>query len=136
LDRKTIIQRISHLWDESYVTELIATGDNRVQSVEQWYLKREGNSIRIDTENVIKSWAYWSNLAVEGGRAGLRVFGDLHSFFEYGIFDLLVDYELRLKRTFDAPLTAHCGYLLEDICKLSEKDFSELEKHHLHVYMI
>jgi hypothetical protein len=50
----------------------------------------------------------------------------LHPFSEFGTSDLLVD--SKLQQIFDAHLIAPFGYLVDDFCKPSEKNLSEVRK--------
>jgi hypothetical protein len=52
----------------------------------------------------------------------------LHPFSEFGTSDLLVDTKLQLEQIFDAHLIAPFGYLVDDFCKPSEKNLSEVRK--------
>ena len=93
-----------------------AKGMLQVMSYRDWYL--------VDGEfNVQRTITLWAGLlsdALAEGFKGLRVAGDVTWFFECGMKDELLEYENRLHRVLDVPLTAICAYSLPVLMEQNE----------------
>ncbi len=65
------------------------------------------------------------------GKAGLRVVGDMSTFFKHGLQKQLFEYETSLEQKFDFPMTAICTYNKEDINKyLTLDQIKSMQNHH------
>lgn len=70
------------------------------------------------------------NEALETGLKGMRVCGEVASFFNHKKEKELVEYELMIGRKFDFPVTALCAYQATHAKSLNEKLFFSLIKAH------
>jgi two-component system, OmpR family, response regulator ChvI len=70
--------------------------------------------------------------AVDHGRKGLRFVNDANTFFNSGMTQQLIDWELSLEKQFDLPITLVCAYTEENIIQLNNSPMmmAEIWKHH------
>ena len=126
MTKNEMLDQMSRDWHVN-ARELERRGDVTVKSVREWYFP--DGILRID--RIASNWIAITNLAASRGKSGLRVFGDLSSFFKNGFSRELVEYESALDVKFiGIPLTALCGYTDEDIEKLSISQMERLQQHH------
>ena|SRR5918999_4962264 len=99
---------------------------------EDWYLSfnqknnNKKNTIAIDGEKVHVKWNKLIEQSINNGRKELRVFSMMDCFFEYGLFDELVDYECIGPPKLNKPFLAFCVYVDKRIEQLSEDQIRKL----------
>jgi MEDS: MEthanogen/methylotroph, DcmR Sensory domain len=108
------------------IEEQIAKGDVIIKSTSEWYFPGGVPSI----QRTKALWAELLNRLSKRGRKGLRVVGDMSTFFRYGLQKQLLEYEASLEQNFDFPLTAICAYNKEDLNKYFTLE--ELKDIHIH----
>jgi hypothetical protein len=125
MTRDDILKKMSRDWKvDAYLLE--KKSDITVSTVKGWYFLRGF----VDSKAIIEKWKVASELAERNGRAGLRVFGDASPWFANGFSREIVEYEAQLERKFDIPMTAICGYTVNDVGKLTPLQVKTLHERH------
>jgi hypothetical protein len=127
LTKEEIIKKMKENHGIKNIEELVDKGDFIIKSTSEWYFPDGVPSI----QRTKAFWAELLNLLAKRGKAGLRVVGDMSTFFKYGLQKQLFEYETSLEQKFDFPLTAICAYDKEDINKyLSLEEIKSMQSHH------
>ncbi|MDQ4101126.1 MAG: MEDS domain-containing protein [Thermoproteota archaeon] len=110
-----------------------AAGNIILKTPQEWYFPKNN---RPDKSRIVALW--WSalaELATIRGKKGLRVVGDVGSFFKHGYASDLIHYETELTPQFEIPMTALCQYEAQDIYGKLPADISEHVKgHHCQIW--
>jgi hypothetical protein len=111
---------------------------------EDWYLSFNQqknntigkNKVSIDNEKVYKIFFNLADQAVKNeGRRGLRIFGMMDCFFDYGLGDEIVDYDCVIPPKFNKPILSICAYSDKFIDQLSEDQIRRLVLTHKRVHI-
>jgi len=106
---------------------------------EDWYLSFQKNIkkniVTIDNEKVYLKWNNLIKQSLNNGRKGLRVFSMMDCFFEYGLFDELIDYGCIGPPKFNKPFLGFCAYEEKHILQLSEDQIRKLVLTHSTIWI-
>lgn len=128
MTKEAIRARMKKEWKVD-IDDLEARGSIVIKTTKDWYYPNG----RVDANRIVCLWVALSQLATIKGKKGLRVFGDVHAFFEDGHDGDLVRYEHELEKNFDISVTAMCAYERKDL-ERSRYDLDELKAHHVHAF--
>ena len=134
LVKRKVLDIMRDLWDSDYVDSLYKDGDITIVTTAEWYFR--GCYNKINSEKVMKNWNDVLDKALQRGKSGLRAFGDVKLFFEYGLTDELVRYESEFHKNPYFSLKIICAYLESEIISLPPLLCDVLQRHHKHVYLI
>jgi MEDS: MEthanogen/methylotroph, DcmR Sensory domain len=128
LTKKEIIDRMkSDLKERVNIEELIDKGDIIIKSTSEWYFPGGVPSV----QRTKALWTELLNRLSKRGKNGLRVVGDMSTFFKYGLQKQLLEYETSLEQNFDFPLTAICAYNKEDLNRyFTLEELKDIQAHH------
>jgi len=114
------------------VAELESRGDIIIRTTEEIYFP-EG------IPNIPRTVALWSTLAencLSRGKLGIRIFGDMTSFFKKGFIKELLEYESCLEQRFNFPAIGICAYDSKDIDNnMTSEQIRQLQQYHNPVWM-
>lgn len=128
MTREAILSRMKKEWKVD-VDSLETKGSIVIKTTKNWYYPNG----KMDSNRVVCLWVALSQLATIKGKKGLRVFGDVHAFFDDGRDGDLVRYEHELEKNFDIPVTAMCAYERKDL-ERSRHDLDQLKAHHVRAF--
>ena len=134
LSKEKVLDIMRDLWETDYVDTLYKDGDITIVTTADWYFS--GHYMKISNEKVMKCWNDVTDRAIQRGKRGLRAFGDVRLFFEYGLTDELISYELEFHRKPYFSLKIICAYLESEIISLPPQLSEALQRHHKHVYLV
>ena len=77
-----------------------------------------------------KKWKDLANLAVENGKAGLRIFIDVSPMIKAGFETQVLKFESTLEKKFDFPCIVVCSYSPDNIKKFGNHGVQILKNHH------
>ena len=125
LDKDKIRSAISKEWEVD-VDTLEANHHIILKSaVEVLY---SDGSFPITSKSLI--WEDLTNLAIENGKAGLRIFIDVSPMIKAGFEKQVLKFESTLENKFDFPCTIVCSYSPETIKKMGNYGVEILKNHH------
>jgi hypothetical protein len=134
LSKEKVLDVMRDLWETDYVDTLYKDGDITIVTTAEWYFR--GHYMKINNEKVMKCWNDVTDKAKQRGKRGLRAFGDVRLFFEHGLTDELISYELEFHRKPYFSLKIICAYLESEIISLPPQLSEALQRHHKHVYLV
>ncbi len=134
LTKNKILDIMRDLWDTNYVNRLYKKGDITIVTTAEWYFRDD--PLKINSEKIMKCWTDLTVEAIERGKRGLRAFGDVRLFFEYGLTEELVRYESEFHKKPHFPIKVICAYLESDIISLRPQICKVLQRYHKHVYLV
>ncbi|MDE1862277.1 MAG: MEDS domain-containing protein [Thaumarchaeota archaeon] len=126
LEGADIRQRIKH--ENVNLGRLESAGRVYIMTPDESYYKNGFPN----TSRVVKFWETAREKALAGGMNGLRVFADMHPFFENGDVDETINYESELSHEYESTLTGVCAYNLDDIKNLSPRQYNIVISHQIH----
>ncbi len=127
LTKEDVIETMEKGFKINNIEELVTNGDFIIKTTSEWYFPDGVPSI----QRTKAFWAELLNRLAKRGKAGLRVVGDMSTFFKYGLQKQLFEYETSLEQKFDFPMTAICTYNKEDISKYLILDqIKRMQNHH------
>lgn len=88
--------------------------------------------------NIQRTIALWATLVENShkrGKRGLRVVGDMASFFRNGFTRELLEYESCLEQKFNFPAIGICAYDSIDIDNMTSEQIRQLRERHHPVWM-
>ena len=106
--------------------DYLSNGTFTIMSAYDWYLEK-GKS---QGKTIISNWNELIKEKRKAGFAGLRVVGNMDTFFEYGKVEELLRYEEMLGRRFETDFSAICLYSSD---KLSSEQFSCITSAHSYI---
>jgi hypothetical protein len=130
LPKDEIRARMTREWNVD-ILELESKGDVIIKTTEEIYFP-DG------VPNIPRTMALWSTLvenSLNKGKRGLRVFGDMASFFRHGYTKELLEYESCLEQRFDFPAIGICAYDSVDIENMTIEQLRQLREPHNPVWM-
>jgi hypothetical protein len=109
------------------VNNLQKEGLLKIYYSEDWYLTfnrknntKNNNIATIDSEQIYKKFYNLADQVTKiEGKNGLRIFGMMDCFFEYGLVEEIVDYDCMMPPRFNKPMLSICVYSNRYIKKLS-----------------
>lgn len=130
LSKVEIRARMNHEWKVD-VSELESKGDIIIRTTEELYFP-DG------IPNIQRTIALWATLVENShkrGKRGLRVVGDMASFFRNGFTKELLEYESCLEQKFNFPAIGICAYDSIDIDNMTSEQIRQLRERHHPVWM-
>ena len=106
--------------------DYLRNGTFIVMSAYDWYLEKG----KAQGKTIIANWNELLKEKRRAGFAGLRVVGEMDTFFDYGKVEELLKYEELLGRRFEMDLSALCLYTTD---RLSCEQFSRICQAHGHL---
>ena len=120
------------------INKLEKEGFLNIAYSEDWYLSsnQKNNMATIDNEKVYtKFFNLLERVTKKEGKKGLRIFGMMDCFFEYGLVDEIVDYDCMMPPKFKKPILSICVYSDKYIEQLSENHMRKLVLTHSKVWI-
>jgi hypothetical protein len=130
LSKSEIRARMGNEWKVN-IAELESKGDIIIRTTEEVYFP-DG------IPNIQRTMALWSTLvenSLSKGKRGMRVFGDMSTFFKHGFTKELLEYESCLEQRFNFPAIGICAYDSKDIEIMTLDQIRQLQQHHNPVWM-
>ncbi len=111
MTKEQVRQRMQKEWDID-VNSFEAAGGIILATTQDWYFPANTRPYKA---RITALWTALTELATIKGKKGVRVVGDVGSFFKHGYESELAHYESELTPQFEIPLTALCQYEAQDI---------------------
>ncbi|MEP6576905.1 MAG: MEDS domain-containing protein [Nitrososphaerota archaeon] len=129
---KPVIDDLKDIFNSRNIDVDGLLSDNSLILIEskEWYFP-DG---KVDKRRIKDQWLELVNKCINKGKAGLRSFCMMDSFFEHNLIEELVDYENSLSPSFDFRFLPICAYLQRDLDKLSHGQKETLIASHNHVW--
>ncbi|MEW5839889.1 MAG: MEDS domain-containing protein [Thermoproteota archaeon] len=127
LTKDEVRARMESSWGIADIRALEQKGDVVIKTTEEWYFP---GGKAPDRHRILALWYALAELAAVKGKKGLRVVGDVSSFFRHGYGRDLLAYEQELEKKFDIPVTALCAYEASDVYSIPKEHVDHLKERH------
>jgi len=125
LPKDVIRKKIAKEWNVD-VKILEREGRITLMTFREWHLIDD----KFDIERSKTMMSKMVRKSIEGGRKGLRSFGDMNPFFSTGMIHQLVAWESSLEKQFELPVTSLCAYIGDNVEQLDNSAIAVMQRHH------
>ena len=125
LTKKAIRESTVKEWNVD-VRSLETNGRITLMTFHEWHLIEDMFDIKRSKTMMTKM----VRKALDRGRKGFRLVGDMNPFFSKGMAHQLVALESSLEKQFDLPITTMCAYTKENIDQHDNSTIVALQQHH------
>jgi len=125
LPKDVIRKKIAKEWNVD-VKSLEREGRITLMTFREWHLIDD----KFDIERSKTMMSKMVRKSIEGGRKGLRSFGDMNPFFSTGMIHQLVAWESSLEKQFELPVTSLCAYIGDNVEQLDNSAIEVMQRHH------